>query len=1190
MKKKLLLFSIVNCFIVSITLGQSITNLNTDSPPSQTSLSIGEAANIANNVDLYTGRLNYNVPLKNIKIAGIPIPIGLHYSTAGFKVQEIAGAEGLGWNTNFGGIITRSIRGLPDDDPNGYCGANRIGGKNYITLDKTFFQNTTSNTWDSEPDVFYFSVMGLTGTFVLDPDGNPVLQSHSSGLRIDACPFKRGSTAGSVKWILQDQSGNQYIFEDSAIESTYNYYHGEKTNTYKNFASSWYITKIITAANEVINFSYISGTIAYTDYINQKRTSGDPQYCTGNTPNATWNENIDASVTTPYLSQISGDNIQVQLSYNSYRADITNGKSLSSISILYKGATTNTYSFGYDYFYSADGTGTSRLKLQNISENYVGNSSKSLYSFYYNEAVNLPARNSIKTDYWGYYNNNASDNNIIGFSDKTPYVTNTAANVLTRVQTIFGGSIYFDYELNNYYENNQNNPIGGLRLRDIYQKNTDSDPTILNQINYSYNTTSSANSSGQKFIDFLNSRIYQVHVFCDPGNATQMYYSSEPTNSLFDYNGSSVGYSNVTVTNINGSASRYTFTNYTDYPDTFQQALYSSYDNTTNYYAVLKPNFPVTSYSFARGKILKQEDMNNNDVVKSVQYTYALSAPVGSVIGIKAVLSDLSIPAGTPYYQYILGKYSFFTQDLLLNSKSESYIQAGTVKQNTVQNYTYTTYASNLLRSVTNIVSGGKTDKYTFRYPFDVVPSIPTTAPASSLVLTAMTYNNNIALPVEVVHSVIHNSLESVVAVNTTQYSLFANGLYLPQQEYRFESSIPLPISQFTNYTVSIANGITENGNFDARMKPFLAYDSFDSHNNLLQSESITNQPVYSASLFGYDGMYKIAQVANASQIDIAYTSFESADLGNWQYSGTPLFDVTTITGKKYYNLANGSLVKTGLTTTKTYFLTYWTKNASSLTITGTQGAAILLSNRNGWYNYKHIITGVSSVSVGGTGAIDEVRLCPSNAQMNTFTYDPFVGMRSKTDFNNQSTYYDYDEFNRLAFVKDNNKNIIQGYCYNFKGEQTNCFTYFSNNTLPGPFTKNDCAPFYSGSQVPYSVQAGLYNATSQAAADGLAFKEGQAYANTNGSCIPYITVSLRNSTGTAYQANFISGTTNITCDFSNVSVQLPVGTYSINIYPSGSSYVVHTITVGSQTANAPRTTFYGVDISVAANQTITIY
>lgn len=64
----------------------------------------------------------------------------------------------------------------------------------------------------------------------------------------------------------------------------------------------------------------------------------------------------------------------------------------------------------------------------------------------------------------------------------------------------------------------------------------------------------------------------------------------------------------------------------------------------------------------------------------------------------------------------------------------------------------------------------------------------------------------------------------------------------------------------------------------------------------------------------------------------------------------------------------------------------------------------------------------------------------------------------------------------------------------------------YYNTTQSGLFTRNNCPPGYTGSQVTYTVQAGTYSSTtSQAAADQLAINDvnanGQNYANTYGTC-----------------------------------------------------------------------------------------
>lgn len=70
---------------------------------------------------------------------------------------------------------------------------------------------------------------------------------------------------------------------------------------------------------------------------------------------------------------------------------------------------------------------------------------------------------------------------------------------------------------------------------------------------------------------------------------------------------------------------------------------------------------------------------------------------------------------------------------------------------------------------------------------------------------------------------------------------------------------------------------------------------------------------------------------------------------------------------------------------------------------------------------------------------MDEVRLCPSNAFMSTYTFLPFVGISSTSDANNKITYYEYDGSNRLALVRDFDGNVLKKICYNYLGQPEYC-------------------------------------------------------------------------------------------------------------------------------------------------------
>ncbi|WP_163409870.1 fibronectin type III domain-containing protein [Flavobacterium ajazii] len=64
--------------------------------------------------------------------------------------------------------------------------------------------------------------------------------------------------------------------------------------------------------------------------------------------------------------------------------------------------------------------------------------------------------------------------------------------------------------------------------------------------------------------------------------------------------------------------------------------------------------------------------------------------------------------------------------------------------------------------------------------------------------------------------------------------------------------------------------------------------------------------------------------------------------------------------------------------------------------------------------------------------ALNTIRNQFPNAMVNTYTYDPLIGMTSVTDAKGYTTYYTYDSFNRLQKTKDHSSNILNEYSYNY--------------------------------------------------------------------------------------------------------------------------------------------------------------
>jgi hypothetical protein len=187
------------------------------------------------------------------------------------------------------------------------------------------------------------------------------------------------------------------------------------------------------------------------------------------------------------------------------------------------------------------------------------------------------------------------------------------------------------------------------------------------------------------------------------------------------------------------------------------------------------------------------------------------------------------------------------------------------------------------------------------------------------------------------------------------------------------------------------------------------------------------------AYIWDYNRLYPIAQVSNSDSASIAYTSFEADGNGNWVFPPAGIVSTAGgVTGSKSYSFTSGAITKAGLTTSKTYVISFWLKTGGSASITGATTPTSLFS-KNGWTYYESSTTSSGSVSITGSGFIDELRLFPMDAQMTTYTYDPLVGITNTCSPTNQISNYFYDPLARLKYIKDADGNIIKTIDYHFQ-------------------------------------------------------------------------------------------------------------------------------------------------------------
>jgi hypothetical protein len=213
-----------------------------------------------------------------------------------------------------------------------------------------------------------------------------------------------------------------------------------------------------------------------------------------------------------------------------------------------------------------------------------------------------------------------------------------------------------------------------------------------------------------------------------------------------------------------------------------------------------------------------------------------------------------------------------------------------------------------------------------------------------------------------------------------------------------------------------------------------IMYYSYNKNGSPLSMAKERN--VLQSYVYDYNGMFPIAEVINASQNDIAYTSFETMQTGNWEMPAVAKDTNNAITGGASIDLlkmGSTGITKSGLITTTEYKLSYWTKNSQAFTITGTQGNPLKGRSTNGWTYFEHRIKGLSVLKLTGSGLIDELRLYPATAQMSTYTYKSLYGMTSGCDADNKVVYYEYDAKGKLYLTRDLDGKILKQYDYQYQ-------------------------------------------------------------------------------------------------------------------------------------------------------------
>lgn len=469
-------------------------------------------------VSLYTGTPNISVPIYTIQGREMALPITMTYDASGIRVDQIATWVGLGWNLNAGGAVTRQVNGLPDGYPhNGGAYNGRIydtemqdflayAKENHMVpetehpqnrLAKLFQIEDHSADWqefDLQPDLFSFSINGLSGTLYINYHEMTAYCIDNPNLKVSfefddlAIPMNQ-----LLSWEIVGEDGTTYRF--ASREITHHTFEAGalKVPHVHEYTSAWYISEIISSSQRDHIEFYYSGL---TPWNNQEplihtlsgRTASMQPFGPNNVcdqPPGEIGSNYDEYyIDQFYLESIHLNGKQVAFFTRSAadRADMFGRKKLDKMEFydLTGNSLLSIAELQHSYF--GDPTNLThpnsqelvRLKLDKIVFKPSPLSTHSVYnqeySFDYHRPEDIPKRHSTGVDYWGFYNGRDQNPDLVPsltLDDGTrltgayrfPSLEETQIGTLYKIHYPTGGHTEFSYSLhtippnsNHYFE------------------------------------------------------------------------------------------------------------------------------------------------------------------------------------------------------------------------------------------------------------------------------------------------------------------------------------------------------------------------------------------------------------------------------------------------------------------------------------------------------------------------------------------------------------------------------------------------------------------------------------------------------------------------------------------------------------------------------------------------------------------
>ena len=206
-----------NIFLAAI-LFVSLPLAAQDNPYNEVSIASPTAAALGKYVDVpvnnHTGIPTIDIPLYTVQEGPLTVPISLSYHASGLKVLETACWVGAGWSLIAGGVISRTVRGAPDErmtssvDNQQYGYFSDYGYASYNHYTGTESQQFLQGKYDGEPDLFTFTAPGLSGKFYFRDDRVAIFEPEQN-IKVD---YVYTGTGSIQSFVLTAPNGTRYHF------------------------------------------------------------------------------------------------------------------------------------------------------------------------------------------------------------------------------------------------------------------------------------------------------------------------------------------------------------------------------------------------------------------------------------------------------------------------------------------------------------------------------------------------------------------------------------------------------------------------------------------------------------------------------------------------------------------------------------------------------------------------------------------------------------------------------------------------------------------------------------------------------------------------------------------------------------------------------------------------------------------